>query len=88
MIRRRLLVSGRVQGVFYRDSCKSTAESAGVAGSARNLPDGRVEVILEGETDAVNEVIEWCRSGTAQSRVESVEVSDEEPAGARSFRIL
>jgi acylphosphatase len=88
MIRRRLLVSGRVQGVFYRDTCKDTAESAGVAGSARNLPDGRVEVVLEGHTDAVNEVIEWCRRGTAQSKVESVEVADEPPDGARGFRIL
>ena len=88
MIRRRLLVSGRVQGVFYRDSCKATAESAGVAGSARNLPDGRVEVILEGDPDAIDEVIGWCRKGTPQSKVESIEVSDEDPAGATGFGIL
>jgi acylphosphatase len=88
MIRRRLLVSGRVQGVFYRDSCKATAQGAGVAGSARNLPDGRVEIILEGDTDAVDEVIAWCRKGTSQSKVESVEVSEEEPAGSSGFGIL
>ena len=88
MIRRRLMVSGDVQGVFYRDTCRSRAESAGVGGSARNLPDGRVEVVLEGEEDAVNGVVEWCRRGTPQSRVQSVEVTEEEPVGARAFQIL
>jgi acylphosphatase len=88
MIRRRLIVSGRVQGVFYRDTCRSTARSAGVAGFARNLPDGRVEVIVEGEHDAVDKVVEWCRRGTPGSTVEAVEVSEEEPVGETSFRIL
>lgn len=88
MIRRRLLVSGEVQGVFYRDTCRSMAQSAGVAGSARNLPDGRVEVALEGEPDGVDKVIEWCRQGTPESTVRGVEVSEQEPRGDTSFRIL
>jgi acylphosphatase len=88
VIRRRLLVSGDVQGVFYRDTCRSVAEEAGVTGTAANLPDGRVEVILEGEAEAVEKVIDWCRRGTSQSRVQSVDITDEEPAGERYFRVL
>jgi acylphosphatase len=88
VIRRRLLVSGRVQGVFYRDTCHSVAASAGVAGSARNLPDGRVEVILEGDPVAVDGVVGWCRQGTPGSRVQAVDITEEEPRGESSFRIL
>ncbi len=88
MIRRKLLVSGDVQGVFYRDGCRSTAEVEGVSGSARNLPDGRVEVALEGDPEAVERVVEWCRRGTSQSTVRAVEVSDEQPRGDERFRIL
>jgi acylphosphatase len=64
------------------------ADHAGVAGSAANLPDGRVEVVLEGETKAVEKMIEWCRSGTRGSRVQAVGITDEEPVGERSFRVL
>lgn len=88
MIRRRLLVSGDVQGVFYRDTCRSVAEEAGVTGTAANLPDGRVEVILEGEAEAIEKVIDWCRRGTSQSRVQAVDITDEEPTGERYFRVL
>jgi acylphosphatase len=76
-IRRRLLVSGRVQGVFYRDSCRQQAEAEGIACSARNLSDGRVEVILEGDEGAVERMTEWCRQGSDAARVDSVEVEDE-----------
>ena len=75
-VRKRVLVSGRVQGVFYRDSCRREAERLGVAGSASNLDDGRVEVIAEGDEGAVQELIEWCRRGSPQSEVESVDVED------------
>ena len=88
MIRRRLLVSGRVQGVFYRDTCRSEAGAAGVAGSARNLPDGRVEVVLEGHQQSVERVIDWCWKGTPGSSVEDIAISKEEPQGLDSFRIL
>jgi len=85
-IRRRLLVSGQVQGVFYRDSCRQEAEEKGITGSARNLPDGRVEVILEGAEDAVGRMIEWCRRGSDMARVDSLEVEDQEPQGESGFR--
>ena len=85
-IRRRLLVSGQVQGVFYRDSCRREAEEKGITGSARNLPDGRVEVILEGAEDAVGRMVEWCRRGSDMARVDSVEVEDQEPQGESGFR--
>ena len=85
-IRRRLLVSGRVQGVFYRDSCRQEAEEKGISGSARNLPDGKVEVILEGDEDAVERVTEWCRRGSDMARVDSVEVEDQDPQGESAFR--
>jgi acylphosphatase len=88
VIRRRLLVSGDVQGVFYRDTCRSVAQRAGVTGSAANLPDGRVEVFLEGDAEAVEKVIEWCRTGTRESRVQAVDVTDEQPTGESSFRVL
>ena len=86
-VRRRVLVSGDVQGVFFRDTCRQEAQAAGVAGWARNLPDGRVEVCLEGAEDAVEKMIKWCHDGTRWSRVESVEVSDEEPRGNSGFSI-
>ena len=85
-IRRRLLVSGQVQGVFYRDSCRQEAEEKGISGSARNLSDGRVEVILEGDEDAVGRMIEWCRRGSDMARVDSVEVEEQQPQGESGFR--
>ena len=75
-VRKRVLVSGRVQGVFFRDSCRREAERLGVSGSARNLDDGRVEVIAEGDENAVRTLIDWCRRGSPQSEVESVDVED------------
>jgi acylphosphatase len=86
-VRRRVLVSGDVQGVFFRDTCRKKALQAGVAGSAANLPDGRVEVLLEGEEAAVQSIIEWCREGPPQARVESVEVMEEQPSGESGFSI-
>jgi acylphosphatase len=84
-VRKRVLVSGRVQGVFFRDSARREAESQGLGGSAKNLDDGRVEVILEGDEEAVERVIEWCRSGPDHADVDSVEVADEETAGTTGF---
>ena len=86
-IRRRILVSGRVQGVFYRDTCRRQAERAGVGGSVRNLPDGRVEVVVEGDPDAVASMIEWCRTGSEPSRVSDVEIEEQEPQGADTFSV-
>lgn len=86
-VRKRVLVSGRVQGVFFRDTCRRVASDAGVAGWATNLPDGRVEVVLEGAPGSVDQVLSWCREGTPYSRVASVEVTEEKPEGASGFSI-
>jgi acylphosphatase len=82
-----VVVGGRVQGVFFRDTCRRVAREHNVAGSAANLADGSVEVILEGEPSDVEEVLEWCRSGSSYADVTSVEVSEEEPEGLTDFRI-
>ncbi len=84
-VRRRILVSGRVQGVFFRDSARQEAERLGISGAARNLDDGRVEVIAEGDEDAVDSLIEWCRSGPSHADVDDVQTEDEEPQGASGF---
>ena len=75
MIARRCLVSGRVQGVYYRASARARALDLGVHGVARNLADGRVEVLALGEDAAVARFIEWLWDGPPTARVESVEVS-------------
>lgn len=86
-VRRRVLVSGAVQGVFFRDTCRKKAGEAGIAGSAANLPDGRVEIFLEGDEGAVQSVIDWCHEGTPQARVDSVEVTEQEPTGESGFSL-
>jgi acylphosphatase len=86
-VRLRLLVRGRVQGVWFRESCRRQADAAGVAGWARNLADGGVEVVLEGPTAAVRTVATWCRSGPPRAEVTAVEQVDEPPTGERGFRV-
>ncbi len=79
MVRRHLWVRGRVQGVWYRGACTEQAIALGVCGWARNLPDGRVEVVAEGEEDAVGQLVEWCRQGPPFAFVTGVEVQAEVP---------
>ena len=86
-VRRRLLVSGRVQGVFYRDTCRRVAAQHGVGGHATNRLDGRVEVVLEGEREAVDQVVAWCSRGPRGAEVTDVQVSEEDPEGLTEFRI-
>jgi acylphosphatase len=86
-VRRGVSVAGRVQGVWFRESCRDQALAAGVAGWVRNLDDGRVEVVLEGPPAAVDEVVAWCRQGPPRARVDRVDVVDEEPVGERGFRV-
>jgi acylphosphatase len=86
-VRRHLWVSGRVQGVFYRDRCRAEALAHGVAGFARNLPDGRVEVALEGPPAAVAAVESWCRAGPRRAHVGHVEARDEPATGATGFGV-
>ncbi|HWE08527.1 MAG TPA: acylphosphatase [Solirubrobacteraceae bacterium] len=86
-IRRHLVVHGKVQGVFFRDSTREKAENEGVAGWAVNRDDGAVEIVLEGPRDAVEEVAAYCRRGPASARVESVDDRQEEPEGLSGFDI-
>ena len=86
-VRTRIVVSGRVQGVFYRDSCQRMAADLGVRGSVRNLPDGSVEVVAEGDRDAVGRLAEWCGTGPDRAIVTKVDIADEEPAGEKGFRV-
>lgn len=85
MIRRRLIVHGRVQGVGFRYTLARQAQSRGVAGFASNRPDGTVEVVLEGEQDAVESLVRWCKEGPRGAVVDGVEVSEEQPEGLRGF---
>ena len=73
-----LLMSGKVQGVFFRQALKVIAKKNNVSGWVRNLPDKRVEALLEGDSTSVNSVIKWTRVGPANSRVEDIQVSNEE----------
>lgn len=81
IIRRRILISGMVQGVAFRAYTRDTARRAGVHGWVRNLRDGRVEAVIEGEADKVSAVVAWCRKGPSLSRVAVVEVHEEKPTG-------
>ena len=76
-----VFASGRVQGVAFRDSTRSQAEQLGLSGWVRNTGDGRVEALFEGESDLVNQMIEWCKSGPSSADVEDVSVDREEPLG-------
>lgn len=80
-IRAHVFVSGRVQGVFYRDQTQRQANARGVAGWVRNLPDGRVEAVLEGEEKAVQDLLAWCQRGPANAYVTGVEVAYEAVQG-------
>jgi acylphosphatase len=83
MICRRSFVSGRVQGVFYRATCVRKAQSLGVGGFARNLADGRVEVLACGEAAAVDAFIAWLWEGSPASKVTAVETQDVDPASVQ-----
>jgi acylphosphatase len=87
MVRTHVVVSGRVQGVFFRDSIRRLAEQHGVAGWARNTWGGTVEAVFEGEPDAVDRLVEFCREGPPGARVESVDASTEAPEGLSGFRV-
>lgn len=72
-VRAHILISGHVQGVFFRDTTRRKAEELRVVGFVRNLPDGKVEMILEGEKSAIENMIEWARQGPDSARVENIE---------------
>ena len=78
MTRADLLISGRVQGVFYRASAQQEAMRLGLAGEIRNLPDGRVEAVLQGLKEDVEGMIKWCYRGPSEARVSNIDVAYEE----------
>jgi acylphosphatase len=88
MRRVRVVVRGRVQGVFFRASCASEARARGLGGWVRNLPDGRLEAAFEGPDADVETMVDWCRRGPPGARVDDVEVTDETPVGDIWFRVV
>ena len=87
MIRRHLVVRGMVQGVGYRWSLSREARSLGVHGWVRNRSDGSVEAVAEGSDEAVEALVDWCRSGPGGAQVSDVDVTDEAPDGLSGFEI-
>ena len=73
-----LFIGGKVQGVFFRQAVKVTAKKNNIGGWARNLDDVRVEVLLEGDDEAVNAVIKWAHTGPANARVDEIKIKTEE----------
>jgi acylphosphatase len=82
-----VLVSGIVQGVFYRSWTEETAKALGLKGWVRNLPDGRVEALFEGEKSQVEKMLRFCRKGPPHARVENVDVRKERPSGFEGFQV-
>ena len=85
--RTRVLVSGHVQGVFFRDSTREKAQALGLAGWVRNLPDGRVEAVFEGKDDRVEEMVSWCKYGPPEARVQDVSTKSEDPENLGGFEV-
>ena len=86
-MRRRVVIRGHVQGVFFRDSLRRLADREGVHGWAANRPDGAVEAVFEGEPTAVERLVAFAHRGPRGAAVEHVEVRDEAPEGLRGFTI-
>jgi acylphosphatase len=87
VIRRRIVVHGLVQGVYFRDTTRRRAVTAGVAGWVRNRPDGTVEAVFEGDPAAVERLLDFCREGPRSAHVDRVEVTAEEPEGLAGFAV-
>jgi acylphosphatase len=84
---RRIIVKGRVQGVFFRDFTESQARGLGLKGHVRNLPSGDVEIIAQGPEKSVNELVRRCRQGPPASRVESFSVEEVEKGPYQDFSV-
>ena len=87
MVRRRVIVHGRVQGVFFRDTVRRRAEQLDLAGTVSNRRDGTVEAVFEGPDEDVAVLVDFCRRGPERAEVERIEVFEEEPQGDDGFRI-
>jgi acylphosphatase len=86
-VRKRVIVHGRVQGVFFRDTARRLADREGVSGWARNTPEGTLEGVFEGAPEAVERLVEFCRRGPRGARVDRVEIADERPEGLSGFAV-
>ena len=87
MVRRRVIVSGLVQGVFFRARCAEAARSLGVAGWVSNEPDGTVQAVFEGPEGAVEGMVAWCHEGSPRAVIDRVDVHEEEARGERGFTV-
>ena len=87
VVRRRAVVRGRVQGVFFRDTTRREAQRRGVAGWVSNRPDGAVEAVFEGSPEAVEAMVGFCSSGPRGADVDRVETSEERPEGLSGFEV-
>ncbi len=87
MKRAHVWISGRVQGVWYRANTRKQAEQRSLAGWVRNLPDGRVEAVFEGPEKEIEDMIQWCHTGSPMAHVDGVEVEWEDPDGLDGFHI-
>jgi acylphosphatase len=87
-ISRRVVIKGRVQGVMFRASCAQQAHSENVTGYAKNLSDGSVEVLLEGDAEAVEKVLSWCHHGPSSARVDAVEIHTISNSNNTDFTVL
>jgi acylphosphatase len=86
-VRKRVRAHGRVQGVFFRDTVRRAARAAGIAGWAENRFDGTVEVVLEGQAEAVERLVELCRTGPGHAEVTQLDVADEPLEGLTGFEL-
>jgi acylphosphatase len=87
VVRRRVVVHGHVQGVFFRDTARREASRRGVAGWITNRPDGAVEAVFEGPPDEVDAMVAFCESGPRGADVDRVDVDEEEPEGLTGFDV-
>ncbi len=85
--RTRVLISGEVQGVFFRDSTRQQAKRLNLSGWVTNLPDGRVEAVFEGPPDAIHEAVEWCREGPEHAHVEDISTEHEASEDLAGFEV-
>jgi acylphosphatase len=83
----RVVADGRVQGVWFRETCRREAEALGVSGWVTNRHDGAVEAAFEGDEGAVDRMVAWAREGPPRARVDRLEVTDEPPKGDHGFRV-
>jgi acylphosphatase len=83
--RARAVIRGRVQGVFFRAETRDRARSLGLSGWVRNVPDGSVEAVFEGERERIESILDWCRRGPGLAEVDDVDVDWEQPRGEEGF---